>query len=270
MAQETSTDNQNARILIEDDGDEASDDASDEGVEQADDEEVQNEDAELQADDADVQGAESSALAVGEDKGEGVVAGHGFQIAMSFNGVPNGILDHWFAHHGEVWDGVASMGFALDYFLRFRVPCELRISLSWVNARAGDAYWLDKDHADSPILADYVHNDMSMINLEIAAYHIIDMADWAAFYYGGGLWGGVLLGDAKSYAIRSSCVSGNDNWTSCPHEPGSVPVTGVPPVVGFVMVSLGFKFKFLDVMTARVEAGFKGYFYGQLGLGVEF
>ena len=78
MAQETSTDNQNARILIEDDGDEASDDASDEGVEQADDEEVQNEDAELQADDADVQGAESSALAVGEDKGEGVVAGHGF------------------------------------------------------------------------------------------------------------------------------------------------------------------------------------------------
>ena len=40
MAQETSTDNQNARILIEDDGDEASDDASDEGVEQADDEEV--------------------------------------------------------------------------------------------------------------------------------------------------------------------------------------------------------------------------------------
>ena len=38
MAQETSTDNQNARILIEDDGDEASDDASDEGVEQADDE----------------------------------------------------------------------------------------------------------------------------------------------------------------------------------------------------------------------------------------
>ena len=33
MAQETSTDNQNARILIEDDGDEASDDASDEGVE---------------------------------------------------------------------------------------------------------------------------------------------------------------------------------------------------------------------------------------------
>ena len=210
---------------------------------------------------------------IGEGGGgarESAVKGHGLQASMSFNGVPGAIIDHWFASHGNMWDGVASMGFSLDYFLRFTAPCELRISLSWVNGRTGDAYWLEKDYADKPALADYVHNDLSMVNLEVAAYHVIDMADWAAFYYGGGIWGGVVVGDAKSYAIRSSCATTADDWKSCAHEPGSVPVTGIPPVFGFVSVSLGFKFTFLDIMTARAEAGFKGYFYGQIGLGVEF
>lgn len=206
----------------------------------------------------------------GQNSRESVIAGHGFQVAMSFNGIPNGIIDHWFAYHGKTWDDVANMGFSLDYFLRFNVPCEMRFSLSWFSARTGSAYWLEKDHADSPILADYVVNNLSFVNLEIAAYHVVDIVDAVAFYYGGGFWGGVLLGDAKSYAIRSSCAESGGDINQCPHEPGSVPVSGLPPVMGFVMVSLGFKFTFLDIMTARLEAGFKGYFYGQLGLGVQF
>lgn len=271
VAQENATKNENTRILIEDDDDDVSDDEAADvgGEEEAETDTAASTDMTASADEV-AATADLVETAAEEEKPQSVVAGHGMQLAMSFNGVPNAMIDHWFANHGEMWDGVAGMGFALDYFLRFRVPCELRISLSWLNARTGDAYWLDKDHADRPELADYVRNGLSMINLEVAAYHMIDMAKWAAFYYGGGIWGGVMLGEVESCAIRESCALGNDDWTSCPHVPGSVPVTGIPPVFGFVMVSLGVKFQFLEVMTARVEAGYKGYFYGQLGLGVEF
>lgn len=285
VAQENATKNENTRVLIEDDEDDVSDDEAadvdgeeedaeaDTAASEADTAASETDTAASETDttaSADAATADLAGTAAEEEKAQSVVAGHGMQLAMSFNGVPNAMIDHWFSNHGEMWDGVASMGFALDYFLRFRVPCELRISLSWVNARTGDAYWLDKDYADRPELADYVRNGLSMVNLEVAAYHMIDMAEWATFYYGGGIWGGVVLGNVESYAIRESCASDNDDWTSCPHVPGSVPVTGIPPVFGFVMVSLGVKFQFLEVMTARVEAGYKGYFYGQLGLGVEF
>jgi hypothetical protein len=203
--------------------------------------------------------------------GNEIVKGHGLQLAMSFVGVPGSIIDHWFKKHGNVWEGGAiNMGFSLDYTLRFQAPCEMRFSLSWLNARTGSAYWLDKSYADRPHLADYIVNNYSIISLEVAAYHVISIIDEIAFYYGGGIWGGLVLDDAKGYAIRASCAETADDISSCPHEAGSVPLTQMPPGFGFVMVTLGFKFTLFDVMTIRAEGGFKGYFYGQLGLGVEF
>lgn len=206
-----------------------------------------------------------------QPQSESVVKGHGLQLAMSFVGVPGYVLDHWFSEHGNVWDGDAvNMGFALDYFLRFKAPCEMRFSLSWVNAATGDAYWLDKNYSDRPHLADWIENNHSIVSLEIAAYHVVPIIDEIAFYYGGGFWGGVVLEGSKSYAVRSGCAQNADDLTTCPHEPGSVPMTQVPPVFGFVMATIGFKFTVLDVMTIRAEGGFKGYFYGQVGVGVEF
>ncbi len=204
-------------------------------------------------------------------KGDSVVKGHGFQLAMSFVGVPGYILDNWFSEHGNVWqNGAVNMGFSLDYFLRFNAPCEMRFGLSWVNARTGDAYWLDKNYSDKPRLADYVVNNFSIVSLEVTAYHIIPIIEQIAFYYGGGLWGGIILDDAKSYAIRSRCAESVDDISQCPHEPGSIPLTQMPKGFGFVVVTLGFKFTLWNMMTIRAEGGFKGYFYGQLGLGVEF
>lgn len=199
-----------------------------------------------------------------------IVKGHGFQLGMTFAGVPGYVLDGWFDYHGNVWDGTANMGFSLDYFLRFSAPCEMRFSLSWLNAGTGDAYWLRSNRSDSPWLADYVENGISFVNIEVAAYHMIPIIDEIAFYYGGGLWGGVRLGDAYSYDIRSECGRGGGDLNACPHDPGRVKVMGLPQVMGFVMVTLGFKFTVWDIMTIRAEGGFKGYFYGQLGLGVEF
>lgn len=204
-------------------------------------------------------------------EGESPVKGHGFQLGMTFVGVPDYIFGAWFSEHGSVWkDGVVNMGFSLDYFLRFEAPCEMRFSLSWVNARTSSDYWLDKNYKQYPHLADYVVNNLSIVSLEVAAYHVIPIIDEIAFYYGGGLWGGVILGDAKSYAIRSSCASSADDLSQCPHEPGSVPLSQMPPAFGFVEITLGFKFTLWEVMTIRAEGGFKGYFYGQVGLGVEF
>ena len=199
-----------------------------------------------------------------------VIAGHGVQLGMAFVGVPSGILNAWFEEHGNTWDHSVNMGFSVDYFLRFKQPCEMKFSLSWVNAKTGDAYWLENKSENMPQLADYITHDFSVLGLEVAAYHIIPIIDEIAFYYGGGGWFGVTMGDAKSYAIRSSCALHSDDIQQCPHEPGTVKVEGIPPVIGFVVATVGFKFTLFDMMTIRAEGGFKGYFYGQLGLGVEF
>lgn len=206
-----------------------------------------------------------------DDEKDSVVKGHGFQLSMAFVGVPGYILDKWFSEHGDVWkDGVVNMGFSVDYFLRFRAPCEMRFALSWVNGRTSSAYWLDKNYSDRPHLADYIENNYSIVALEVTAYHVISIIDQVAFYYGGGLWGGVVLDDAKSYAIRSDCAAHADDLSTCPHEPGSIPLTQMPKMFGFVVATLGFKFTLWDRMTIRAEGGFKGYFYGQLGVGLEF
>ena len=204
------------------------------------------------------------------DDEDSVIAGHGMQLGMSFVGVPSGILGAWFEEHGNTWDDSVNMGFSLDYFLRFKRPCEMRFTLSWVNAKTGDAYWLQNESELMPQLSDYIVQDYSIVALEVAAYHVIPIINEIAFYYGGGAWLGFTMGDAKSYAIRSSCANSTDDIQSCPHEPGSVKVEGVPPVIGFIMASVGFKFTLFEIMTIRAEGGFKGYFYGQLGLGVQF
>ncbi len=200
-----------------------------------------------------------------------IVKGRGLQLGMSFIGVPGYIIDNWFSHHGNVWeDGAINMGVSLDYFLRFQAPCEMRFSLSWVNARTGSEYWIDKRYSDRPHLADYIVNNYSVLSLEVAAYHVVSIIDEIAFYYGGGFWGGIMLDEAYGYAVRSSCANASGDLSQCPHEPGKIPITQVPPAFGFVMVTLGFKFTLLETLTIRAEGGFKGYFYGQLGLGVEF
>lgn len=219
-------------------------------------------------------GVENDSENVDEDSSDSdedsLIAGHGMQLGMSFVGVPSGILGAWFEEHGNTWSNSVNMGFSLDYFLRFKRPCEMRFSLSWVNAKTGDAYWLQNAAENQPQLADYIVQNYNVISLEVAAYHIIPIIDEIAFYYGGGAWFGFTKGDAKAYAIRSSCANSSDDIQSCPHEPGSVKVEGIPPVIGFVMATVGFKFTLFDLMTIRAEGGFKGYFYGQLGLGVEF
>ena len=207
---------------------------------------------------------------------EKIVKGHGLQLGLTFLGVPDSIIDHWFAYHGSMWDGTANMGFSLDYILRFTAPCEMRFSLSWVNGKTGDAYWLTTDHKEQRHLADFIVQDYSIVALEVAAYHIIPIVQNASalteldFYYGGGLWGGVILGGAQKYAIRSSCAYSAGDLSECPHEPTSSDFIEMPWGFGFVTVTLGFKFKLVDILTIRAEGGFKGYFFGQLGMGVEF
>ncbi|MCL2326441.1 MAG: hypothetical protein FWC40_08125 [Proteobacteria bacterium] len=208
--------------------------------------------------------------ASGADESQSVVKGHGMQLGMTFLGVPSWAFGIWFAEHGNTWSDTVNMGVSLDYFLRFNFPMELRVGLSWVNTRTGSAFWLRDSHADAPHLADYWVNRHSIIALEAAVYHVVEIADFVDFYYGGGLWGGVILGTSKAYAIRASCAESAANIQTCPHEPGAVSIEGIPPVFGFVMATLGFKFSLLDVMTIRAEGGFKGYFYGQVAVGVEF
>ena len=109
-----------------------------------------------------------------------------------------------------MWDGTANMGFSLDYILRFTAPCEMRFSLSWINAKTGDDFWLTNDHKEQLHLADFIRQDYSIVAIEVAAYHIIPIVQNASalteldFYYGGGLWGGIILGGAEKYAI--SCI----------------------------------------------------------------
>ncbi len=203
------------------------------------------------------------------------IKGHGMGMSLSFVGVPSSLISHWFDKHGDTWDGVANMGFGLDYTMRFVFPMELRLSLSWTSARTGDAYWLI--HEDEPTLADYIENNLSIVAIEAAVYHIVSIADHVSvfdhidFYYGGGLWGGVLLGEARAHNINGVCASDQADIESCNYSPGYHVVDELPPIFGFVEATVGFKFSFLDdKLTVRAEGGFKGYLYGQLGIGVQF
>lgn len=204
---------------------------------------------------------------------ERVIRGHGLQLGMSLVGIPGYIFGSWFDKHGNMWDGVANMGFSLDYTMRFTFPMELRLSLSWTSLRTGNAYWLKESNADSPELADYIVNTLSTVAIEAAVYHMIPIIDNISFYYGGGLWGGVVLGDLQAYAVDSSCADYTQSFgdiDACGHASSSHAIQGVPPMLGSLIVTLGFKFVVLEKMTIRAEGGFKGYFYGQVGLGVEF
>ncbi|MBQ4358739.1 MAG: hypothetical protein II767_00620, partial [Proteobacteria bacterium] len=118
--------------------------------------------------------------------------------------------------------------------------------------------------------ADYIVNKYHFLALEVAAYHVVSIIDEIAFYYGGGIWGGMIMGEAKGYAIRAVCAESIGVSNQCPHEPGSVGLTQMPRFFGFAMVNLGFKFTLWQHMTIRAEGGFKGYLYGQLGIGAEF
>ena len=204
---------------------------------------------------------------------ESVIRGHGLQLGMSLVGIPGYIFGSWFDKHGNMWDGVANMGFSLDYTMRFTFPMELRLSLSWTSLRTGGAYWLKESNADSPELADYIVNTLSTVAIEAAVYHMIPIVDNISFYYGGGLWGGVVLGDLQAYAVDSDCADYLHSFgdiDQCGHASFGHAIQGVPPVLGSLIVTLGFKFVVLEKMTIRAEGGFKGYFYGQVGLGVEF
>ena len=203
---------------------------------------------------------------------ESVLRGHGLQLTMSLVGIPGYVFDAWFDQHGNMWDGVANMGFSLDYTMRFTFPMELRLSLSWTSLRTGSAFWLETSNTGRPELASYVINTLSTVALEAAVYHMIPITDAIAFYYGGGLWGGVVLGSLESRAIHPDCADQPffDPGEICGHAPSGNNVQGLPPVIGSLIVTLGFKFVLLEHMTIRAEGGFKGYFYGQVGLGVEF
>ncbi len=211
-----------------------------------------------------------------DSNSEKIIKGHGLQLGLTFLGVPDSIIDNWFAYHGSMWDGTANMGFSLDYILRFTAPCEMRFSLSWINAKTGDDFWLTNDHKEQLHLADFIRQDYSIVAIEVAAYHIIPIVQNASalteldFYYGGGLWGGIILGGAEKYAIRSSCAYSAGDIKDCPHEPTSSDFTEMPWGIGFATIALGFKFTLVDILTIRAEGGFKGYFFGQLGMGVEF
>ena len=204
---------------------------------------------------------------------ESVILGHGLQLGMSFIGIPGSIFGAWFDKYGKMWDGVANMGFSLDYTMRFKFPMELRLSLSWANLRTGNGYWLKSENAEYPELADYIVSSLSTVAIEAAVYHMIPIIDNISFYYGGGLWGGVVMGDLNAYAIDHECAVYSNSFgdiDQCSHSPSSHSVKGVPPVLGSLIVTLGFKFTVFDRMTIRTEGGFKGYFYGQLGVGIEF
>ncbi len=205
------------------------------------------------------------------DSLEPVIKGHGVELAMSFLGIPGGVYGKWFVEHGYNWDnGAVNMGFSLNYTMRFRFPMELRLGLTWANLSTGDAYWLNEKRENNPELADYIKNSLSTVAIEAAVYHVIPIIDEVAFYYGGGLWGGVVLGELKAYAIDSNCAQNNSDFTSCRYAPTSNKIGGVPPVIGSLIATIGFKFTLFERMTIRAEGGFKGYLYGQVGVGVEF
>jgi len=92
--------------------------------------------------------------------------------------------------------------------------------------------------------------------------------------YGGGLWGGALIGTLDRANIRSDCgesVSvGTASLEECPFEPVFIREDGLPPIIGFLNVAVGLRATLSERFVIKAEAVFRGFFFGGLGIGAQF
>ena len=196
---------------------------------------------------------------------------HDFMVTGHFIDVPGFLIEPWFSLHDDMWKGQANMGISFDYVLRVVDLLEFRASIQWNDFSMQGGYWLQKDYTNN--LADWVEQDISSIGIDLEIFGYVQIVPQISFYYGGGVWGGALLGKATSYSINSTCANDyapGSPLDNCSHSPTGVPVKGLPPVFGFASVTVGFKFVPVEHFVIRTEGGFKGFFYGSLGMGIEF
>lgn len=200
---------------------------------------------------------------------------HSFLTTAQIIYMPDFILDDFFARHPSHWDGRSNMAFGLEYVLRQVDVWEFRTSVLWANLGMPSTYWLETGkEADT---ADFTHFNLSVLSVEAAFFGTWDIIPQIGIFYGGGVWLGGMLGEVSKANILQDCVDTEvedapwrEAYARCPTDGVFETETAVPPVVGMAIASAGVRFELAEHFVARLEGGFKGWFFGGLSIGGQF
>lgn len=184
--------------------------------------------------------------------------------------LPSGILDAFFDQHANTWqDGNPNFAFGVDYTLRRVGSWEFNAGAYWTDLSMPDGYWVEKDKDLSA--ADFTRVGLSTIALEAEFFGFWDIIPELSWYYGGGIWAGVILGELEKANIDDRCpgIEAGD-ISGCSNDGFFEPEEGIPPFIGFVSVTTGLRLVLEERFVMKLEGGFNGLLFGGLSMGTQF
>lgn len=199
---------------------------------------------------------------------------HSFLTTAQIIYLPDFILDSYFTQHASHWDGRSNLAFGLDYILRRVDSWELRIGVQWANLAMPSEYWVEAGKTSDT--ADFTHFNLSVLSAEASFFGNWDLIDEVGIFYGGGLWLGGLLGSVSKANILRECTLDemtqevrpwSDELARCSTDGVFEEETALPPVIGLATVSAGARFQLAEHFVARIEGGFRGWFFGGISIG---
>ncbi len=200
--------------------------------------------------------------------------------------VPDFILGAWFDEHASHWDEGSNLAYGFDFVWRKVGDFEISTALEYADLSMPSAFW--QESGDQPSDAEFTEVDMQLLSLVFSAYWYWDVEEWFAPYVGGGIGGGVVLGDIVRYEPRqgSTCRGGLGGSTSfAPNscfndsggpDPSQIDVDNpdveedIPPVVPMVNLTGGLRFNMGEHGVAKLEVGFYDYFFAGASLGAQW
>ena len=186
--------------------------------------------------------------------------------------VPDFMLDSWFSMHGSHWEGQSNFSFGAQYDLRFVDTLDLSFGIYYADMTMPAQYWLED--GENYASADYMKQNLSVLSFEVNVYGYYDFIPELGIFYGGGLWGGAFFGELVKANVDVECADaaelGDGLLEHCAHDRIFAEEEGIPPIIGFVNAAFGLRSVLADRFVLKLEAGFRGYFYGGFAMGAQF
>ncbi len=223
----------------------------------------------------------------------------GYLMEVNFRGrymtVPNGILDPFVTAHTDdeypARPDINAYTLGLEFVVKERTANGI-FYVEYLNPMIEDGYWDDADRgSEDPMDGSWVETvDFALVTLGADYAYELHATNWLSFMFGAGLGMGIVLGDLYEWQAGEDPANpegNNDNQDSecgpnapayeragdpynCPHDTELVADGDIPPVVPFVDINIGLRFKISNRASIRLEGGLHNMFYGGAAVGVVF
>ncbi len=207
--------------------------------------------------------------------------------------VPGDLLDAFVSAHDD--DGVyperpeiAAYALGLEFVVKEKSANGI-FYIEYMNPMIEAGYWDDADRGSpDPDDGSWVEpKNFALITIGANYAYELHATNWLSFLFGAGLGGGIVLGDLYEWQAGEdpSDPEGNNNNAEpdcgsqdqaflrkdeCAHDAELVADGDIPPVIPFVDINIGFRFKISDKASIRLEGGLHNMFYGGGAVSVVF